>query len=201
MSRNLAIGAGVLLLAIAGGVVMVAGEGEGDSAPYVVPESVAEIPPPVQPFPYSHKIHAGDLGLDCQSCHTGGEGPGNANASGAMMTFPGTDTCMGCHGDIATGNASIIQLTDYHNRSQPIPWRRVYTIAEGVTWSHQTHLSAGVECETCHGDVRALEVMAQTTAVAAMSSCISCHQARGAKTTCQTCHAWPTEQQLLRMND
>ena len=28
---------------------------------------------PVQPVPYSHKQHAGDLGLDCRYCHTGVE--------------------------------------------------------------------------------------------------------------------------------
>lgn len=199
MNKTLIIGAAfaALLAAVAGSAVTVSGQ--GDTTPYRVPPVIAAIPPPAQPFPYSHKIHAGDLGLECRACHTGDETPGNA--SGALMTFPGTETCMGCHGDIATNKPSIIQLTDYHNRNQTIPWRRVYSIAEGVTWSHQTHLSAGVECETCHGEVRALEVMVQTTAVAAMSSCISCHQARGAKTTCQTCHAWPTEQQLLRMND
>ena len=24
---------------------------------------------PVQPVPYSHKLHAGELGLDCRYCH------------------------------------------------------------------------------------------------------------------------------------
>ena len=24
---------------------------------------------PVQPIPFSHKLHAGDLGLDCRYCH------------------------------------------------------------------------------------------------------------------------------------
>lgn len=28
---------------------------------------------PVQPVPYSHKLHAGDLGMDCRYCHTGAE--------------------------------------------------------------------------------------------------------------------------------
>ena len=196
MSRNLILGAAfaALLAAVAGGAVTLAGQGK--TTPYRVPLAVAAVAPPPQPLPYSHKIHAGDLGLDCQFCHTGGESPGNT--PGAMMTFPGTDTCMGCHADIATDKPSIIRLTEYHEAKQPIPWKQVYTIAKGVNWSHRTHLQAGAQCETCHGDVRALEVMAQTTVVAAMSSCISCHQAYGARTECQTCHAWPSEQQMLR---
>ena len=28
---------------------------------------------PVQPVPFSHKIHAGQLGLDCRYCHNGVE--------------------------------------------------------------------------------------------------------------------------------
>lgn len=191
MNRNL-IGVATLtalLAAAVGGAVTLAGQGK--TTPYRVPLAVAAVPAPTQPLPYSHKTHVGDLGLDCRSCHTGGDGPGNA--SGAMMTFPGTGTCMGCHTDIATDRPSIIRLREYHEAKQPIPWRRVYTIAKGVTWSHRTHLQAGAQCETCHGEVRALEVMAQTTVVAAMASCISCHQATGAGTECLTCHAWPGE--------
>ncbi|MCB1197927.1 MAG: cytochrome c3 family protein, partial [Deltaproteobacteria bacterium] len=26
---------------------------------------------PTQPIEYSHKLHAGDLGIDCRYCHTG----------------------------------------------------------------------------------------------------------------------------------
>ena len=28
---------------------------------------------PAQPVEYSHKLHAGDLGMDCRYCHTGVE--------------------------------------------------------------------------------------------------------------------------------
>lgn len=163
--------------------------------PYVVPPTIAAVAPPKQPLPYSHKIHAGDLELDCQICHTGAEHPDNA--SGVKMSFPPTETCMACHTDTATDKPAIVQLKKYHDSHKPIPWARVYTIAKGVNWSHQTHLKAGIGCETCHGDVPALEVMSQTTGVAAMSSCISCHQAYKAKTQCQTCHAWPAYQKNL----
>lgn len=201
MNRNWILGT-ALLAAAAGGAFAFGMDSQvettGPQPPAVAPV-IAHVPPPTQPLPYSHKTHAGDLGLECRFCHIGSESPGNA--SGAMMTFPGTDTCMGCHADIATGRQSIIRLTKYHEAKQPIPWKRVYTIVKGVNWSHRTHLEAGAQCETCHGAVSALEVMAQTTVVAAMSACISCHQASGASTECQTCHAWPTEQQRLRWNE
>lgn len=212
MNRKLVLGAALLALGVAGAAVVVTLGGQGEDqvaeAPpkalsYVVPAAVGPVSPPAQPLPYSHKIHAGDLGLECGFCHTGGErtGTGTGTAPGAMMTFPETETCMGCHGEIATDRPSIIRLTAYHNENQPVPWRRVYSVAKGVSWSHRVHLEASLQCETCHGDVSSLEVMAQITGVAAMSSCISCHQASGAKTECQTCHAWPSEKQLLRWNN
>ena len=34
---------------------------------------------PIQPVPYSHKLHAGDLGLDCRYCHASVEVSAVAN--------------------------------------------------------------------------------------------------------------------------
>ncbi|MEI6130338.1 MAG: cytochrome c3 family protein, partial [Planctomycetota bacterium] len=45
---------------------------------------------PLQPIAYSHKLHAGQLGLDCRYCHRLVE-------EGPHATVPDADTCMGCH--------------------------------------------------------------------------------------------------------
>ena len=45
---------------------------------------------PVQPVPYSHKLHVGDLGLDCRYCHASVE-------ISAVANVPPTQTCMNCH--------------------------------------------------------------------------------------------------------
>ena len=42
---------------------------------------------PVQPVPYSHKLHVGELGLDCRYCHASVEISNVAN-------IPPTQTCM-----------------------------------------------------------------------------------------------------------
>ena len=42
---------------------------------------------PQQPINYSHKLHAGQLGLDCQYCHTSVDESKQAN-------IPPTQTCM-----------------------------------------------------------------------------------------------------------
>src|ERR1700677_5359782 len=45
---------------------------------------------PTQPVPYSHRLHVGQLGLDCRYCHVNVE-----RAPLAMV--PPTETCMNCH--------------------------------------------------------------------------------------------------------
>src|SRR5689334_15418938 len=45
---------------------------------------------PIQPVPYSHKLHAGDLGIDCRYCH-------NTVEKSPYAAVPPTETCMNCH--------------------------------------------------------------------------------------------------------
>ena len=148
-----------------------------------VPDNLADHAGPVQPLPYSHKKHLA-LGLRCQQCHTNPD-------PGAQMAFPVTATCMMCHNTIAKDRPAIGKLAEFAKTSQPIPWVRVYQVTPGVTWSHRKHLQAGMQCVMCHGNVAQLDVMAQTTSVVAMASCIGCHQTHNASTACATCHAWP----------
>ena len=49
---------------------------------------------PVQPIEYSHRLHAGELGIDCRFCHW-------ASDHGRYAGIPSTDICMKCH-DIVT---------------------------------------------------------------------------------------------------
>ncbi|MDH5621826.1 MAG: cytochrome c3 family protein, partial [Gammaproteobacteria bacterium] len=82
-----------------------------------------------------------------------------------------------------------------------IAWVRVYTLLDGVNWSHRPHLGAGIDCSACHGDVAQLEVLSVATAITAMASCISCHRAGTANAQCETCHTWPSSTQLQQWND
>lgn len=148
-----------------------------------VQANLAPHPAPVQPLPFSHKTHVG-VGVQCQTCHTN---PG----AGTQMTFPATSTCMACHTSIAANRPAIVKLTEFAKSNQAIPWVRVYEVLPGVTWTHRSHLQAGIRCETCHGAVGELDAMAKVTAVTGMASCISCHQAQKASTACVICHRWP----------
>lgn len=153
-----------------------------------VPDNIAPHPAPDQPLPFSHELHLAS-GLVCQTCHINPD-------PGTLMTYPATETCMSCHSMIAKDKPAIMRLQEFSESGQEIPWVRVYAITPGVSWGHRAHLDAGTRCETCHGDVSQIENVAETKAILAMASCISCHQAREAPAECVTCHAWPSDQVL-----
>jgi ABC-type nitrate/sulfonate/bicarbonate transport system substrate-binding protein len=154
-----------------------------------VQANLAPHPAPEQPLPFSHKTHVG-MALPCQLCHTN-------PSPGKQMTFPATATCMSCHATTAIDRPAIKKLAAYADSKQPIPWVRVYKVLPGVTWTHREHLQAGVRCESCHGAVADLDAMAEMTAVTAMASCITCHQARSVSAACNVCHAWPKDASLV----
>ncbi len=148
-----------------------------------VPPNPANPPGPVQPIPYSHKLHLA-LGLQCNMCH---QNPGN----GALMTLPTAQTCMSCHKAIATDKPPIQKLAAYAKSGKPIPWVPVYVLLKGVNFSHKTHIAAQVQCDTCHGPVEDFVVQHEATSITAMSVCLKCHMMNNAPTTCKTCHSWP----------
>ncbi len=154
----------------------------------VVADHVAPPPAPVQPLPYSHKTHL-NSGLVCELCHVNPD-------PGILMTFPPGETCVLCHQNKSGDRSIFLELQAYSDSAQEIPWKRVYTITPGVSWSHRAHLEAGVECGACHGEVSEMKIMYESKATVAMASCISCHQASAAPVACVVCHAWPTDHDL-----
>ena len=175
----------VLAFALAAFAFLAASLAAKQSAPSsaaknIVPDNPGPHPAPTQPIPYSHKKHL-TIGLDCKNCHTNPE-------PGTLMKFPDTGKCMQCHGTIAKDKPAIQKLASYAKSRQAIPWVRVYTVLPGVAWSHRPHLAAGVNCETCHGQVREKEQMSEVTSVTAMAVCLNCHEVNHAKTACDTCH-------------
>ena len=157
--------------------------GSPDTAQQVVPNNPSPHPAPEQPIPYSHKVHLA-LGLQCTSCHTNPD-------PGKLMTFPSTSRCRQCHGTMSKEKPGLQKLAEYTKSDKPIPWVRVYKLLPGVSWSHRKHLTAGMQCEMCHGQVAQLDRMAEITSVTSMSSCISCHEQKKASATCFTCHETP----------
>ncbi len=123
---------------------------------------------PNQPIKYSHKLHAGDLGMDCRYCHFDIEYSPVAN-------IPATRVCMNCHSIVGIDNDLLQPVRDSWSNDIRIHWVRVHQLPDYVYFTHSAHLSAGVGCSSCHGDISAMEVVQQKKPLS-MSWCLDCHR-------------------------
>ncbi|MDT8324931.1 MAG: cytochrome c3 family protein [Bacteroidota bacterium] len=193
---------------------------------------------PAQPLPYSHRLHAGELGIDCLYCHFGAERSRNAGV-------PPMNVCMNCHGFITAPIAAVREedrLAEEQGRKaeriissalrplydalgvannpsvpgsptmegtpgdgspgdgttpQPIRWIRIHQLPDFVYFDHRAHVTAGVDCQSCHGPVETMERVRQVEDLS-MGWCVNCHrqsnadgiggQAVNAPTDCVGCH-------------
>ncbi len=139
---------------------------------------------PAQPLPYSHKVHV-EAGVQCLFCHT-------AALRSDVASLPSVQKCVGCHTLISADEEPIQELLGYWERGEPIPWVRVQQQPDFVFFSHQAHLGASLNCETCHGDVGQMTV-ARPVVQMDMGWCLECHieqpEEKVARLAdCLTCH-------------
>ena len=123
---------------------------------------------PRQPIPYSHKLHAGDLGLDCRYCHSLVEVSTVAN-------IPPTQTCMNCHKLILPQSQRLLPVRESWATKTPIRWVRVHMLPEYAYFNHSAHLAAGIGCFDCHGYVSRMEEVSQVQPLS-MGWCLDCHR-------------------------
>lgn len=156
---------------------------------------------PKQPIDYSHRLHAGELQIDCRFCHSVAE-------HGRHAGIPSSDVCMKCH-QVVTSSFDILQnelkqadaekrkprqittpelqkLYDWigvdENRQirkdatpQSIPWVRVHDLPDHVSFDHRAHVAAGVTCQRCHGPVESMQRVRQVESLS-MGWCVNCHR-------------------------
>ncbi len=153
---------------------------------------------PVQPIHYSHRIHAGDNGIDCKYCHS------SARVS-KHSGIPSLNICMNCHKSIsevaettATPEYSkefydgeIKKLYEavgwddaeqkYTGDTKPVKWVRIHNLPDFAYFNHSQHVVVGgIECQTCHGPVEEMEIMSQHSPLT-MGWCINCHRETNVK--------------------
>lgn len=129
---------------------------------------------PKQPVAYSHKLHAGDLKMDCRYCHVGAE-------QGPHAGVPPTQTCMNCHKQVKTESEKLQLVRDSWANDKSIEWVRIHKLPDFAYFNHSAHLGVGVGenraaigCETCHGRIDTMEVVRQVQPLS-MSWCLECH--------------------------
>lgn len=160
---------------------------------------------PEQPIAFSHNLHAGELGMDCQYCHFGARRSRHAGV-------PPASVCMNCHKVVTAGQDAVREEKDRAEAEErepevllsdeiaklfsylaldplgnplpgveprPIEWVRVHNLPDFVYFDHRPHVARDVPCETCHGPVQGMERMRQETDLS-MGWCLDCHRTMAA---------------------
>lgn len=156
---------------------------------------------PEQPIPYSHRLHAGELQIDCRFCHSSADDSQHAG-------IPSSDVCMKCHNFVTasfgalqqerqraadTGDEPTLIVSDelrplydslaLDEQLEPregidpasIEWVRVHNLPDYVCFDHRAHVGAGVTCQRCHGPVESMERVRQAETLS-MGWCVNCHR-------------------------
>ncbi|MDA1015691.1 MAG: cytochrome c3 family protein [Planctomycetota bacterium] len=185
----LVVGLGFSLMVLASGVGL-----------WHLPDNQQGYSPP-QPIDYSHRLHAGELNINCRFCHSGAWESRHAG-------IPSTDVCMKCHKFVTDSfdvmQAELKRAGDAKEKPQTmvsdelrklydafgldkdlkpidgvepksIPWVRVHNLPDYVRFSHKAHVTAGVSCQHCHGPVESMERMSQFSSLS-MGWCVDCHR-------------------------
>ncbi len=146
---------------------------------------------PVQPVSFSHKLHAGQMRIDCKYCHS------TADMS-PTASVPSLSTCMNCHSIARKDRPEIRKITAYFNEGRELSWKRVHRVPDFAYFNHSVHVNSGIDCSHCHGNVMYMDSVVQTSEFT-MGACLACHRnapeiltdikgIRQGPDNCWTCH-------------
>lgn len=124
---------------------------------------------PVQPVPFSHYLHAEQLGMDCRYCHTYVDEVGHANV-------PGSSTCMNCHEQwIQPDSPLLAPVRASYASGEPVNWVRLHKVPDYVYFNHSVHVARGISCVECHGEINVMEEVYHAKSLS-MGFCLECHR-------------------------
>ena len=123
---------------------------------------------PVQPVPFDHSLHAGQLGIDCRYCHASVE-------KSATSSVPAAQTCMNCHSVIKTTSPLLEVVRESYKTGDPVPWVKIHQAPDYVYFNHSVHVNRGVSCVECHGKVNEMTAVYHAKSHS-MSFCLDCHR-------------------------
>jgi mono/diheme cytochrome c family protein len=139
---------------------------------------------PEQPIAFSHELHAGINGVDCNYCH-------HTARHSKSAGIPSANVCMNCHTYINEGPSGKEEIQKIYDavgfdpekgryiegyQQKPIKWVRIHNLPDLAYFNHSQHVVAGgVECQECHGAIEEMEVVEQHSSLT-MGWCINCHR-------------------------
>ncbi len=150
---------GIFLVGLLGWLVY-----QFNRSPYVTQQGVQL----EQPVPFSHQHHVAGLGIDCRYCHTSVE-------ESSFAGIPPIATCMNCHSQIWTEAPLLEPIREAYRSGIPVRWERVHRLADFVQFNHSIHVSKGIGCASCHGEVQKMQLTYQSSPMT-MQWCLECHR-------------------------
>jgi cytochrome c7-like protein len=155
---------------------------------------------PVQPIAYSHRLHAGELMIQCQYCHSAADKSRHAG-------IPSMNVCMNCHSGVQATLAAVKneeaaaakeqrapqtvvspeikklydalaldeELQPTGEAVKPVAWIRIHKLPDFVYFDHRAHITAQVRCQQCHGPIETMERVRQYEPLT-MGWCVNCHR-------------------------
>ncbi len=156
---------------------------------------------PIQPIDFSHQLHAGEMEISCQYCHYGAWQSRHAGipATNVCMNCHqnvlATRDNMRLEEELAEQEGREIRpLTSMEivkiysamgydpqgnpverKKGKPVEWVKVHNVPDFVFFSHKPHITAGVDCADCHGDVASMARVKQAEDLS-MGWCLDCHR-------------------------
>jgi hypothetical protein len=159
----------LLPLWVAVGLVTIGGGVTAAVTYYCTPKYLRVGYAPSQPVAFSHRIHAGQLGMDCRYCHSFVELSGPANV-------PATQTCWNCHQHVIKGDPKLDKVVASVESGRSIDWVKVHKLPDYVYFNHSAHVNRGVSCVECHGRIDQMTRVTHEKPLS-MSWCLDCHRA------------------------
>ena len=127
---------------------------------------------------YNHSIHIKG-GTACKSCH-------NKVYKYDDAGMPNEKLCVFCHKTVF-GDQPV---DEFYNKEKWLLEYQSITKYSKINMSHQQHLSNGVKCVDCHGDV-ANSVRLSSDNIPVKRTCFSCHAEWNTTEKCSICHKEP----------
>jgi hypothetical protein len=123
---------------------------------------------PIQPVPFSHATHAGQLGIDCRYCHTGVDKSWFSN-------IPASSTCMNCHSIVLKDDPRLALIRESAASGKPVEWVQIHKLPDFAYFNHSVHVNRGISCVECHGRIDQMDEVYHAKPFS-MAFCLECHR-------------------------
>ena len=106
--------------------------------------------------------------MKCLFCHHTAE-------NNTFSAIPTTQSCMICHVALRTETELMKPVIISYDKKKPIEWIRIFKLPEYTHFNHSSHINAGMDCASCHGEIEKMETVYRDRDFT-MKWCLDCHR-------------------------